>query len=254
MPLPGDTLWVECTNATYPYDYLPADLRDHDVVIETDQSFELARTPALVDSDNREMNQYDISLSADGNAKVHLNRQLMGNMFDAYLGLTKLSSSDQRKTILSDINLPSTTLNEVQMKHEKHVFSLDVDFTAEKYGKRTGDRLFVPMAPNALSGLRNANEPAHVLDLEDSGFDENTVIAIHLPEGCEVEHLPESSTAASAFGSFSISSERKDGSIVIRTELKIRSGIYPKEQYEEWVAWRKQITSLASAKLVLRLK
>lgn len=252
VPLQDDTLWVECTNANYPYYHMPVDYADHDVVVMTDDGAKLMRIPDQPDTMHTEQNVYHMTLSSNGNAAIQLDRRLQGRLYDTYLGLLTLGTSEQRKHMLQNIGLPKTTLGELNMKHQDNVFCLNAQFQTESYAKRTGNRLFVPICPETFSGLRNTNEPPHAISLEDAGLVEQDTIYLTLPEGATIEHLPEPVIAESVFGTFSVSAvQNVEGKVEVHTQLLIHSGEYPESQYNEWVAWRKKITTLSSAKMVI---
>lgn len=254
IPLPGDTLWVECTNPNYPYDHLPADLCDHDVVVIRDEGGVLMHTPALPDDHNTDHSVYSIELTPQGHAQMHLDEYLKGQFFDQYLALTTLQPTEQRKRMLGQLNIAKAQISDLQLAHQEDVMHLSMDFSADAYAKVTGNRLFVPVCPVVLSGLRNAKEPAHDISLEDSGGVITDEVQITLPEGSSVEHLPEAREMTSAFGSCSIEAvEAEPGKVKVSVRVQINSGHYPAQQYEDWVAFRKSIASLANNKMVIKM-
>lgn len=254
VPLPGDTLWIECTNPKYPVGHFPADLSDHDVLFVTEKGGILSRTPALADEASVDNSHYDITLNAKGDADVMFNEWVQGHIYDHYLGLMSMSPTDQKKAMLSVLDLPKPSLSDLNIGIEGDSLHINVGLKSENYGKVTGKRLFIPLSPSPLSGLRNSKEPAHVISLEDNGFVATDTIMIHLPEGSQIEHLPESSVTEASFGTYSIHSESVgDNQIRVTSSLRYRSGIYPAEEYDKWVAWRKGIANMANAKIVILL-
>ena len=252
VPLPGDTLWVECTNPSYPYDHLPADLHDHDVVIITAEGGQLSRTPVLADADHSDMNHYDISLAAKGDAVVQFEEYGCGMFFDRYLPLLTMSATDQRKTMLSLLDLSKSSINDIRVNLEGDVLHLSIGLQSQSYAKRTGNRLFVPLCPVPFSGLRNANEPPHTLCLDGMGMVETDTIVFHLPEGSSLEHLPEAAELTSSFGSFTMAPcQLEDGTVQVMTRLTLQSGTYDESLYEEWVTFRKSVATLCNGKMVV---
>lgn len=252
VPLPADTLWVECTNPSYPYDHLPADLHDHDVVIITSDGGQLSRTPALTDADHSDVNCYDIRLAASGDATIRLDEYGRGMFYDRYLSLPTLSATEQRKAMLSLLDLPKATVSDILVSPAGEALHLSIGLQSQSYAKRTGNRLFVPLCPVPFSGLRNANEPPHTLCLEGMGMVQTDTITLHLPEGSSIEHLPDTAEFTSPFGTFSIApQQQEDGTVQIVTRLTLHSGTYDASLYDQWVAFRKSITSLGNGKMVV---
>lgn len=254
VPLPDDTLWIECTNATYPYDHLPADLSDHDVLLITPQGGRLSRTPALNDTNHLDLTHYDVKLTADGKAAIHKQERLEGYFYDHYLALSTRSATDQRKALMYEWNLPKATINDLQFSYNGNKLTLEAQIESEAYAKRTGGRLFVPLCPQPISNLANANEAPHDISLENSGFVSADTILISLPEGASIEHLPEPAQVESPFGLYSITAQTtSSGQVRVVVRFEIRSGIYRASEYAEWVAFRKSVASLSAAKMVIRL-
>lgn len=252
VPLPGDTLWVECTNATFPYDHLPVDLADHDVLLITPEGGRLARTPAMPDECHVDNTHYDVQLSANGHADIHKHEQLKGHFYDKYLGLTKQGATEQRKALLADWGLPKATFSDLKLWNDAKVLTIDAQLTSESYAKRTGGRLFVPLCPEQIGNLRNSNEPAHDISLTDAGFVSVDTILITLPEGARLEHLPEPVQIETPFGAYSLTASiLPAGQVQVITHFSIRGSVYRAEQYTAWVDFRKAVATQSAIKMVV---
>lgn len=255
VPLPDDTLWIECTNPNYPYYHLPADLCDHEVIIITPQGGQLARTPALTDDQHCSHTQWQVSLNEQGLAEIHYEQLSSGWPFDQRLALMTMNPTDQRKAMVEELHLPKSSISQLTIQHKQEQICLSFDMQSQGYAKRTGNRLFVPLCPNAFSGLRNPNQPPHDIYLKRSGYVQEDTITIHLPEGYAIELLPEPQSIETPFGSLTVTPTPLDESTVqVSLSFTLHSNVYPASLYDDWLAFRKGLTSMTGIRMIIARK
>ena len=67
VPLPADTLWLECTNAYLPFGYVHSDIAGHDAMLVDDNGGRLVRLPDYPDSCHRQSFHTRMQLDIAGN-------------------------------------------------------------------------------------------------------------------------------------------------------------------------------------------
>ena len=112
-------------------------------------------------------------------------------------------------------------------------FGLDIDFTAEGYGQSMQDRLLV-FKPAIVSRRETLflTEPtrSHPIVLDSRSFTET--VHVKLPEGFEVDELPDVAKLETAFGSYKTSYEVKGTELIFTRTLAQRAGTIPSSQYQ----------------------
>ena len=280
VPLPGDTLWVECTNARVPYDYIPASWADHDALLITEEGGVLTHVPAQRAEQNVEAAHYDIDLKADGSARIAFSSYETGLCFEQDLHMLLAKDADRRKAVLQSIYLPKGTIERLDVSSEGSRLELGWEATSQGYGRRTGSRLFVPVCPYQYAKVRNTKEPAHVIDQQGDGYTHRDTIVLHLPEGYEIEQLPQSGRIETEFGCYEMAvrvmdedegasgGEGKSGqtgtqaetgtpagrrTVRIVSEMTLNNGRFDSSHYEAWLTFRKNRATMSRSEMVIRL-
>ena len=79
-------------------------------------------------------------------------------------------------------------------------------------------------------------------------------ITIRIPEGYEIEYIPESKSENNIFGNYTFEIKLQDSIIHIVTTLLVKRGTYPKELFSDLIAFRKTIKRLYDTEIVLKQK
>ena len=252
VPLPGDTLWVECTNPRVPFDYRPSNWAGHEALLITADGGKLTRVPVIPDEENTERNKIRIALDANGNAAVSWQGVEQNRCFEHDLPLALMSASEQRKAILESFRMPKASISELNIKSEGKQLFFNMEATSTGYGRVSGSRIFIPFSIHPYSALRNPKEQAHVIDLENVGYTSTDSITMVLPEGYAIESVPKTQVVMSEFGSYSLESQVEGNEVKLVTTFKIKSGVYSAELFEQWVAFRKAVSSACNGTVIIK--
>ena len=252
VPLPGDTLWVECTNPRVPFDYRPSNWAGHEALLITADGGKLTRVPVIPDEENTEQNKIRIALEANGNAAVSWQGVEQNRCFEHDLPLALMSASEQRKAILESFRMPKASISELNIKSEGKQLFFNMEATSTGYGRVSGSRIFIPFSIHPYSALRNPKEQAHVIDLENVGYTSTDSITMVLPEGYAIESVPKTQVVMSEFGSYTLESQVEGNEVKLVTTFKIKSGVYSAELFEQWVAFRKAVSSACNGTVIIK--
>lgn len=252
VPLPGDTLWIECTNDIYPIEYRHEDLCGHEVVVITPEGGQICTIPEYPDTLNSNHFTIDITLSPDGSAQMLYNETSLNNKYEEMCGMQRISSKDQRKRMLSRFDSKNLTIDTLNFSFDGPRFDCQMQLNGAAFAKWSNNRIFLPTTINAFGALRNTKEEAHPIDLTESGHLSVEEMIYHIPEGYEVESKLDGVKIETPFGSLTKDYEQKDGCIVIRETYLLKSALYPAEQFNDWVAFRKALADSSKKKLVLK--
>ena len=250
VPLPGDTLWVECTNPKFPFDYCPSDHRGHEVILITDQGGILSKIPDRVDEENISNEVIDIRVNADGDADITLLRHNEGQSFEASLHQLEMRNDELRKRIIEGMFLPHPTVNKLDI--EQHDKAIDIHLEAHSTGwaRTSGNRLFIPISLYPYKVFKH--DKPHVIDRLNLGYIDQEKQTYHLPEGFVIETLPASQVVESAFGRYEVEIKQVDKDILITTTTHFYSGLFSAEQYDEWNDFRQKVAALTKKNITLK--
>ena len=255
VPLPGDTLWLECTNPQLPFGYIHSDIAGHDALLVTPDGGKLHRLPSYPDSLNTQTTIAQITLTPTGGAKVKACETSRLFQYESMIGITHLEPARQKDHLRSNINLVQANISDVQITEKKDAIpQIDLQYAVdtEQYGNKTGNRLFIP-ANIFRKGFTTPELKQRIQDVHiNYGYLDTDSILLQIPEGYAIESLPKSYKAENNFGTFSSSLQVKGKEIYIVHRLLMHKGVYPKESYKDFLEFRKQIAGQYNSKIILK--
>ncbi len=254
--IPSEDYWLECTSTFSPPNYLGEGNANRNVLLITPEGGKLTKTPDLAPADNLEAHQIQVVLAADGSARVSVKGLYKGADHELVRSLHHYASGKEREEFLMrNSSLPSFTLDklEVTSLSDAPEGTMDYEVTVKRYAAKAGKRLFVPI--NAVTP--NTETPGETEKRRHSivfsrGYTERDEIGIQLPEGYEVESLPESNVnLKTEFGEYRLTLEQKEKSLECVRELIIYPVQIPADQYGAYRDFFKAVVKSDGMKAVL---
>ncbi|MDO4163642.1 MAG: DUF3857 domain-containing protein [Bacteroides sp.] len=258
VPLPQDTLWLECTNPKLPLGYVHHSIAGHDALLVTPEGGRLCRLPTYPDTLNTQVNRALITLNADASAHIEVEQRSRLFQYEDRLGLIRLAPNKQKDRLRSTLTLTQADIRSVRYdEHKQDIPELCIDYTADtdQYGTLTGKRLFLPC--NIFHrGFNVPDETDHrQLDVDISyGYTDTDSISILLPDNYTVESLPQTIHLQTPFGEFQSIVRAEAGSIHIFHRLHIPQGRYAKEDYSQFLAFRKAVATQYGSRIIIKKK
>lgn len=257
VPLPEKTLWLECTNAELPFGFVHGDIAGHDAILIKETGGELFRLPTYKDSLNTESHNAVITLTEEGTATAKVTRVSNLFQYEQMFGFSKLASTKQIDFLREKIQLPQARVNNISLKEEKTAtpsIAVQYNVDCEKYGSKTGNRLFVPINIFRRGPSRLANKKRVHPICVDYGYLDSDTITLEIPKNYTIESLPKLPTIDQKFGKFNSSISQLGDKIVIVNHLFLRSGEYNAAQYPEFSAFCKEVSNAYASKIILKKK
>jgi len=257
VPLPGDTLWLECTNPRVPFGFVHNSISGHDALVVNEQGGRILRLPDYPDSLNVEKNNAKVELNADGSAKITMSKQYNAKIYYINSEFPLSKSTEQADNLREDIHLPNVNMGVIQFKEDKSPLPelvINYNWTTPTYGNKTGNRLFVPVNPfrGTYEWMKKSKR---VHDMEISmGFKDIDSIFIPMPAGFEIEAMPACITENTPFGHFISTVLSTEKGILILQTLYIPAGKHDVSTYPEFVAFFGRISTGYNGKIILRKK
>lgn len=256
VPLPGDTLWLECTNTIIPFGYIHKGIAGHHAMVSTDNGGVMAILPDYPDSLNTERNNMIVKLGSEGNAEVKATKTWELKRYDHNLHIVTAKASDQTDFIRKAIILPQVTIGNFQLSDNKSAhpsMSISYNWETTSYGSKTGNRLFVPvntLRNDKKNGLKKSPRSNDIqINRGEVDIDSFT---IEIPEGYQIESMPSSVNLNTQFGDFSSDIFQTDNKITIYQRFFLRSGYWDISNYSSLVTFFEEIAKAYNGNIILR--
>jgi hypothetical protein len=134
-------------------------------------------------------------------------------------------------------------------------FNLDVEFTAGAYAQLMQDRLLVfkPAIVSRLDWLAlTGTSRKHPVVLSSHSYTET--VRVKLPEGFDVDEMPDAVKLEASFGSYASTYEVKDGQLVFTRSLIQKAATIPADQYATVRTFYERIRAAEASPVVLARK
>ncbi|NDV84479.1 transglutaminase domain-containing protein [Bacteroides sp. 51] len=255
VPLPNDTLWLECTNPQLPFGYVHSGIAGHDGLLIKEEGGEIYRLPSYPDATNTQVVEANISLDPTGKAEIKAQQISHLHQYESMSYIKQLEPNKQKDYLRSDIQLANASINNIIINEKKEANpSIDIQYTidCEKYGNKTGNRLFIPV--NIFrSRLNTSSKKERIYDIYIyNGYLDTDKIVIQIPEGFTIEAMPKPVELTEKFGKFQSTITTEGKSIVITHQLLLKSGKYPKEDYPVFAQFNQVVSKQYDEKIILR--
>lgn len=259
VPMPKDTIWLECTSQTNPFGYLSNFTANRHTLLATPTGGVLVKTPALSAKDNQVSRKVKMELGADGSAKAKIDAHFKGIFYDDMIGL--IHENNQEKTtisLLKNFYLGNAQLSKIALQENRDkIPSVQVAFDADlkKLTSPSGSRLFV--TPDIFfkeDGVPSSGSEPRTMDVElFNNISYNDEIEIQLPTYQAVEALPTDVSFTSKFGTFQVKYQLQGTKLLLTRKFTRNNGKYKANEFAELIDFYKKISKADRAQMVLKL-
>ncbi len=259
VPMPKDTIWLECTSQTNPFGYLSNFTANRHTLLATPSGGVLVKTPALSAKDNQVSRKVKMELGADGSAKAKIDAYFKGIFYDDMIGL--IHENNQEKTtisLLKNFYLGNAQLSKIALQENRDkIPSVQVAFDADlkKLTSPSGSRLFV--TPDIFfkeDGVPSTGSEPRTMDVElFNNISYNDEIEIQLPTYQAVEALPTDVSFTSKFGTFQVKYQLQGNKLLLTRKFTRNNGKYKANDFAELIDFYKKISKADRAQMVLKL-
>jgi hypothetical protein len=249
--------WIDCTSQVHPFGFVGDFTDDRQVLVITPNGGQLTSTPAYLNEENYQKTTAGYSLNEAGDIAGSVSILTKGIQYDNRFFLEQEipdNTEAHYKNYWKNIN--NIKLRSYQFKNNKAdiSFTEDLDLEAANYASKSGNRiLFAPNAFNKNSYVPNRYRTRKLPFEIQRGFLDEDEFVISLPEGYEIEAIPEKAEIDNEFGSYKmwVTRGEKDNILAYHRSLLVKEGAYPREKYESYRAFRKKVAGLDNAQIVI---
>lgn len=260
VPLPGDTLWVECTSSAHvPLGYVHESIAGNNALLIDNDGGHLVKLPNYSPEQNVSYNHAQVSLQDDGSATIDVDMRYEFRQYEDMLPLMSRTEQQRRDAMLEMLNLSAVTLGDFTVTEHKDSYAtphIDVtmQLNSRKLANITGSRMFVPVGlfhkVTVPRALQQRVKPVNIT----YGYVDIDTVVVSIPEGFVIEALPQPVNEVTSLGELSLTSEASDNTVTIVTSLLMRDGNYPASEYDTLRTFKTAIKKAYEQRIVLRRK
>lgn len=254
VPDENDTIWLECTNMTHPFDYLGSFTHDRYALMVTPQGGKLTRTPKSPMIENSQVRTGSFQLKPDGTINGKYSAKYSGLQYGKLDNELQKGDDDLKDMFYKNVPFSACTVREIHLEADKSVPSIkkEVAFRVDNYASQTGRRLF--LQPNLINvrdnhlpeeKTRNSN-----IWMEYPRIDMDT-LRYEIPEGYHVEHKPDDITVSKPFGEYSATFTVKDSVLTYVRRYRQKFKRLPAKKYSAFAGFMNRVAKADKRKLVL---
>ncbi|UII22520.1 DUF3857 domain-containing protein [Fulvivirga ligni] len=257
VPDEADTIWLECTSQTNPFNYMGKFTGDRNVLMITEEGGKIVRTPSYDHENNMIASNVKVELDEQGNGftKLHTNYNGAGSEYNGLEHYLTLTDKDRKDWLHQSLHISDYELQKYDFTQTKDVIpsiDLEADIIVRKLASVSGKRIFLPL--NFLDA-RSYVPPKTENRKRDVKFSSSSItadtITYTLPANYHVDYVPEETSIEYPFGAYEMKVEKKENQLIYYRKLTINKGIYSPETYSDVVEFFKQVRTSDNKKAVL---
>jgi Domain of Unknown Function with PDB structure (DUF3857)/Transglutaminase-like superfamily len=237
------------------------DLPDHEqgsyALIIAGDAGELMKMPVTPPEANRMERAVEAELSGDGTLIAKVSERSFGQAAVEERRLFKRAERPQYVRYLERwITQTAPSANVLKSEPNDDArggrFALDVEFKSPNYAKLMRGMLMVfkpAIVSRRSTVFLTEAKRKHPVVLDSEAYDET--VRIKLPEGFDVDEMPDAVEVNQPFGNYAAKCEVKDGHLVFRRSMTLKAGMIPVEQYVSVRGFFAQILAVEQSPVVL---
>ncbi|MCF8273993.1 MAG: DUF3857 domain-containing transglutaminase family protein [Flavobacteriaceae bacterium] len=251
-----DDIWLECTSQKMPFGFIGDFTDNRDVFVITPEGGKIKHTKKYTTNENRQVTKGSFTVLNDGSIDLQSVIVSKGIQYDDKYWIETKSERDLDTYYKKRWNyINNLVFNKKEILNDKDSiqFIETIKFTATNYSKIVGDRiLFNVNTINRTTQIPDRYRE-RILPLKIyRGFKDVDEVEINLPQDYKIESLPQKVNIENKFGYYSFEITIKNDNILLyNRQFVVNDGEFPKEDYEEFRNFYKEVNKLDNSKIAL---
>jgi hypothetical protein len=251
VPLQKDTIWLECTNQTLPFNYLGSFTCNRHALILTPEGGKLVKTPGFKKEQNTIARSGAFFFNTAGTLSARIKTNYSGYYFGSFSRVMSLQSEDEMKrTLYASLDYPDfnvTSVKYTEVKSENPTSELQYQVSIKAFGATNGKQIYFSPSLSKMSFL----PPDTVLlkvPVSDITVDSLTY---WIPEGFSVGSIPEDVRLKTDFGSYFYDVENNGERIIFYRRLELSEGLISEEKYDQFKEFLNKVAKTDRSLIIL---
>ncbi len=258
VPMPKDTIWLECTNQVTPFGYLGSFTGNRQALLILPDGGKIVHTEKYSSEENSQIRKGNIRIDENGDGILELKTNYMGIQQENRLSVMKnMNQGEQREWILKQIPIPSFSVDKLNYRDiQGKVPSIEevLNIKVSKILTKSGSRYFI--SPNLMTIFPDV--PLEEEDRKDKlflntnsfNFQDIDSLSFELPSNLHLEYLPQSIKFISKFGEYDSWFVFKNHILIYYRRVKLVGGLFEAIEYKDWVEFIRKIKKNDRLKVV----
>jgi hypothetical protein len=251
VPIQNDTVWLDCTSQTLPFNYLGDFSDNRYALMITPEGGKLVRTPKYNKQENLTERSGLMFMNTLGAASGTLNNHFTGyNFGNADMLYGSQSEDEMKRYVSSSMAFSSISVSKANYDKEKSekpsaVFSSTVSIN--DFSTIESKRLYFNPSLRKLPFLQDTPIIFNISEAEiirDS-------ISYYLPSGYKINYLPHDLTIENEFGSYVYSIKLLNDKVTCIRQFEINNGTIPLSKYESFRSFVNKAARKDREKIIL---
>lgn len=253
VPINNDTIWLECTSQTAPFNYLFSGSAGRNALLITAEGGKIVRT--CNPTENRKSNIAAVKIDSKGEILCDITTNCTGAFYDEDFGKLQLSNKELRELVLNESPVSDISIINTNVIHKEQVPEIAVNkkFTTRSMVTKSGNRLFVELSPfmSLQRIVPQKNERRNPIFLEETIVYHDSIM-LELPIGQVIEFCPEGKQIESEYGNYYSKITSENGKVTFNRTLTINKACYPKENYIDFIGFVNSAAEADKCKIILK--
>lgn len=256
VPLKDEDVWLETTSQQTAFNYLGRFTDNRNALIVTPDGGKIIRTQSFPAEKNVQKTIGLAEISADGKLKANISTVYSGLQYD-WIHRINYEGTKEQKKILLDMFEELPNLNILNYKFDNNwneaILTSNVNLESVQFAKIFGNNMALNVLPSGLMGtnLKKDNKRRFPLEIR-FGYVDETEFQIKIPKDYKIDGTFEPVNYLSEFGSYQLNVDSKEeNTLYVTRKLLIKDGQYPKEKFNDYVEFRRKISSFDNTKILL---
>ncbi len=247
VPIQKDTIWLENTNNSLPYNYLGTFTQGREALVSSDVGGTIVRTPAMLPSTVKTVKRYDFQIDNEGSGKASAALRLRGDEFENIRNFQVNETEENLKTALSE-SLPNgfqlVTWKIQQENRDTPEVELLMELEVTGQVRKLGTTLMLKPLSISLPGLEDPQRrKSPVVMAFPTDVEQITSYTLSFMDGYAVS-LPQNGSLVTPFGSYEVAYRLDDDVVRVSRHLIVHKASIPVSDYAKFHAFYKGIKEL----------
>ena len=233
VPMQEDTVWLECTSQTLPFNYLSSFTDDRYALLITPEGGKMVKTPGFKKSEN--------VVSRSGSATIHVQGATLFNISNSYSGFnygdadlvfSNKADEEMKRYLYSSLRFYDFTVSSISYKEnksEKPSAKFSYGLVVNDFTVSNGKRIY--FTPSIEKEYYLQDNPSSLIIPKSVIITDS--ITYFIPYGYKVEFLPKDVRLENEFGKFSYQLEARNDKIVYKRYLEMQKSEIPADKFND---------------------
>lgn len=259
VPNEKDTIWLENTNQKIAFNFIGNSNANRNALLITPKGGKIVKTPSFKTKDNNESLFLDMNILPNGDATLNVDFTFTGAEYGDKYWIAHEEIKKQKdfvKSYSSERNLNEINNLSITNDRDNAILKYKYNSSISNYTKKIGNEIIVDLVPFSNTKKILKEDPNRKMPLEISyPYEENYTIYISIPKDHKIVNIPPIQKFSSKFGEYILeTSIENDNKLKVSRILTINSGIFPKEEYNDYVKFYNLIKKSDNSKALITKK